>query len=274
MGNKSIFDGAWIFITVHSMKYLNGKMLGKSIIGATCTLLSVASFNVNAELWRLDFNGQISSITEFLGEITTENRGDYNFHDDRFYVGQDFSGYIVLDDSALPGEMFADDPDKDLYSATTDSYLDIGGYVYEKGGAHPGSVQIWNRGEPEYYKDVFTAGGKTNAMPFYMGPGSDLSSFHARLYDKDGDVFSSTSLIQSLTELSMMGNIVQQFEHASLGFIHNSQGDDVTNQYLSMNGIFSEVTVSQIAAVPIPAAVWLLGSGLLGLIGIARRKKT
>ena len=29
-----------------------------------------------------------------------------------------------------------------------------------------------------------------------------------------------------------------------------------------------------IAAVPIPAAVWLFGSGLLGLIGIARRKKT
>lgn len=30
----------------------------------------------------------------------------------------------------------------------------------------------------------------------------------------------------------------------------------------------------QLAAVPIPAAVWLFGSGLLGLIGIARRKTT
>jgi len=28
------------------------------------------------------------------------------------------------------------------------------------------------------------------------------------------------------------------------------------------------------AAVPIPAAVWLFGSGLLGLVGMARRKKT
>jgi hypothetical protein len=28
----------------------------------------------------------------------------------------------------------------------------------------------------------------------------------------------------------------------------------------------------QVTAVPLPAAVWLLGSGLLGLAGVARRK--
>jgi len=28
------------------------------------------------------------------------------------------------------------------------------------------------------------------------------------------------------------------------------------------------------AVIPVPAAVWLFGSGLLGLVGIARRKKT
>jgi len=29
----------------------------------------------------------------------------------------------------------------------------------------------------------------------------------------------------------------------------------------------------QASVVPIPATVWLFGSGLLGLVGIARRKK-
>lgn len=34
------------------------------------------------------------------------------------------------------------------------------------------------------------------------------------------------------------------------------------------------VLVVDVQAIPIPAAVWLFGSGLLGLVGIARRKKT
>jgi hypothetical protein len=32
-------------------------------------------------------------------------------------------------------------------------------------------------------------------------------------------------------------------------------------------------TIAGVSAVPLPAAVWLLGSGLLGLAGIGRRKK-
>ena len=34
------------------------------------------------------------------------------------------------------------------------------------------------------------------------------------------------------------------------------------------------VRSGDVAAVPVPAAVWLLGSGLLGLLGIAKRRKT
>lgn len=33
-------------------------------------------------------------------------------------------------------------------------------------------------------------------------------------------------------------------------------------------------TWMDVSAIPVPAAVWLFGSGLLGLVGMARRKKT
>ena len=44
----------------------------------------------------------------------------------------------------------------------------------------------------------------------------------------------------------------------------------VTGPY---SGTWGSGTVQSLAAVPVPAAVWLFGSGLLGLVGMARRKK-
>ena len=38
-------------------------------------------------------------------------------------------------------------------------------------------------------------------------------------------------------------------------------------------GSGNSLTVLNVSTVPVPAAVWLFGSGLLGLIGVARRKK-
>ena len=45
--------------------------------------------------------------------------------------------------------------------------------------------------------------------------------------------------------------------------------------YASANGAGGEVWFDNVSvsAVPVPAAVWLFGSGLIGLAGFARRKK-
>ena len=48
-----------------------------------------------------------------------------------------------------------------------------------------------------------------------------------------------------------------------------------SNQWsISFEGIGPELKVVDIQAIPIPAAVWLFGSGLLGLVAVARRKKS
>ena len=56
-----------------------------------------------------------------------------------------------------------------------------------------------------------------------------------------------------------------------------SGGGESFSYYMAIQGIDSNVigqdfTVTQTPSVPIPAAVWLFGSGLLGLVGIVRRK--
>ena len=57
--------------------------------------------------------------------------------------------------------------------------------------------------------------------------------------------------------------------------IHSAFTDVPLNGY---EGAYDPATqlvrVTSVSVVPVPAAVWLFGSGLLGLIGIAKRKKT
>jgi hypothetical protein len=51
---------------------------------------------------------------------------------------------------------------------------------------------------------------------------------------------------------------------------------NILNGFDPLRGPFSEVFIGgtvDIQAIPVPPALWLFGSGLLGLVGIARRKK-
>ena len=58
----------------------------------------------------------------------------------------------------------------------------------------------------------------------------------------------------------------------------NSEGVEIGTAFGGIRGYIdigsgNSMTVTAINTVPVPAAIWLFGSGLLGLIGISRRKK-
>lgn len=105
----------------------------------------------------------------------------------------------------------------------------------------------------------FTSAGVTNIFDVKIN-GSTIGSFS---FTSDGD--SSDSLFFDLT-----------FEHDLI------TGDDFTLDITATSTVYSGGgaynwlpggSVTLISSVPVPAALWLFGSGLIGLIGVARRKK-
>jgi hypothetical protein len=54
-----------------------------------------------------------------------------------------------------------------------------------------------------------------------------------------------------------------------IGALHG--GPDLINPFATADGYLLNVTLSP-SPVPVPAALWLFGTALIGLIGVSRRK--
>ena len=57
-------------------------------------------------------------------------------------------------------------------------------------------------------------------------------------------------------------------DNLSFGFVATATGNNGSGVF------YDNLEFAQVSQVPVPAAVWLFSSGLIGLIGVARRKKT
>lgn len=103
-------------------------------------------------------------------------------------------------------------------------------------------------------------------------------------YENSGDVWVNSAAIGANSDGSLyILNIIfidyDQNKHADNSFYFNDtlsgwefSGIEISQWYGDLDSRNTTLLTSLPSAVPVPAAVWLFGSGLLGLIGVARRK--
>lgn len=110
--------------------------------------------------------------------------------------------------------------------------------------------------------DVHNLAGKhPNNYNLSYGTGFDLD-----------DLASNSMVLSGLVDLNEI-NYIRIVDIPGSGDFLDSQGNPIYDAWVTWgSGGVDLEAVGVINAVPIPGAVWLLGSGLLGLVGIRRRK--
>jgi hypothetical protein len=164
------------------------------------------------------------------------------------------------------------------------------GFIYQATGIGSGSVTVsvdysligsvstsspgeYANGGYELYMDAVDADAWKSAYDsaFLISGDQDAAETAASNLVAPLDVysFSNYQLIESSNCLDPVPCVssVNQTNTLSLTFDVNAG----TNYFFGADAGVSGYT--DVSAVPVPAAVWLFGSGLIGLIGVARRKK-
>ena len=120
----------------------------------------------------------------------------------------------------------------------------------ETGGILPDGTYDWIEILASTAVDVCPAGQTCPSDPFMPGSGEEwtLAIFGPSDWFTDGSVIPDT--------------LPGSYQTLLVGFTFDSNGDEVAAAFASAS------------AVPIPAAVWLFSSGLAGLVGVARRRKS
>ena len=153
------------------------------------------------------------------------------------------------------------------YAATVNGSLLVGG-VYENVPSNTIKLStVWaNAGTGDVDETLFTGDSGIGGVTANLDVFSAVNSF----FVVEGWTLDLTSLLVNVPGSSKFLNLSGTGVLSGNGF--DATEATWTFSAESTTSYSMTATAAGIPAVPVPAAIWLFGSGLIGLIGVARRK--
>ena len=253
--------------------------LGMSGAQAAFTALTDGSYTMTITSGCFAFGNCQTSGTGTLTDNTTQNQADtssFGLPYGSGIVGDGLMGVITFDLSG--GSM-------SITSWSQDSYLGTaGGTFYLRstnlgtmGGSIDGSgnMTIDPTGRQGLAGNLLTALGE---QPWNIDNATTVVGTPTGVYETI-TTGTSTNLQKGLGQpFTMTGSVLQDAGAnmwtgtlVSAGNIGSAWGSSFDGTQYSE--LFNVTIKGEASVIPVPAAVWLFGSGLLGLVGVARRKK-
>lgn len=278
----------------------------KSIVGATCTCLAVVSLNANAYTMlvdRFDVNGLV--IDDFDDGAVggwSNNNGINTFGTWQDEAGTSFARLESpgLIEPSLFGGVNVSSERSDIFSngvaggtvvssstfnaqLTLDTTLPALDQTYYFGMNNFDDASLANSTLTDTVVFAITNTSAEFAALSVLTQGLNFAQFRVE-YGPNLAITNVTDVsFASLSTPSTLDAIQLAMQYDEIGGVGQLTGSyrfDSNSGFISplsaintnvVNG-FWDIGTSQTTVVPVPAAAWLFGSGLIGLIGVARRK--
>ncbi len=185
------------------------------------------------------------------------------------YLGITSSDYTALTAAAVAGLSGQYDITASAYEATQHNYVydSSNTLLYETGVGNTGNYGTWTTVTDIanlYFETAYTAGGSYVRSDTYTFANDTTS-------DPNTNRFYVIQLVNPIT-ISVNGNTLNLTAGTLLIFLNDNYNDSIFGPDPDYDTDFDDMVLIA-TPTPIPGALWLLGTGLLGLVGLRRRFK-